>query len=313
MSISMLAAKCRLGGAGAKIGVLAKIESADSVNHLEEILDAVDGAMVARGDLGAELPVEQVRAAAACAPSAHALQASTWYPSFCMRHPSSQTALPILATLGCYCDVQAPSRPGCLLLSAMRQHFGGGNLLAAEWSLTLAAGRVQVPFWQSRIVQGCRKRGKPVIVATNMLESMIENPTPTRAEVSDIAIAVREGADAIMLSGETAYGRFPFKSVAVMATVAKRTEASMLSYQVHVRTQSGKAACDWWGHLGPGPCQGLRLPAAAHLFSLCTCGAVLSQIGMPLHPTWRPWAASHTPSTSMGRGAPVSMGHHETF
>jgi hypothetical protein len=84
---------------GARIGVLAKIESADSVHNLEEILDAVDGAMVARGDLGAELPVEDV------------------------------------------------------------------------------------PFWQNKIVQGCRKRGKPVIVATNMLESMIDNPTPTRAEV----------------------------------------------------------------------------------------------------------------------------------
>ena len=90
----------------------------------------------------------------------------------------------------------------------------------------------QVPYWQSRIVQGCRKRGKPVIVATNMLESMITNPTPTRAEVSDIAIAVREGTDAVMLSGETAYGKFPFKAVAVMATVAKRTENAMLTYQV---------------------------------------------------------------------------------
>lgn len=84
---------------GARIGVLAKIESADSVQNLEAILDAVDGAMVARGDLGAELPVEEV------------------------------------------------------------------------------------PYWQSRIVQGCRKRGKPVIVATNMLESMISNAAPTRAEV----------------------------------------------------------------------------------------------------------------------------------
>ena len=89
-----------------------------------------------------------------------------------------------------------------------------------------------MPYWQSRIVQGCRKRGKPVIVATNMLESMITNPTPTRAEVSDIAIAVREGTDAVMLSGETAYGKFPFKAVAVMATVAKRTENAMLTYQV---------------------------------------------------------------------------------
>ena len=71
-----------------------------------------------------------------------------------------------------------------------------------------------------------------MIVATNMLESMIQNPTPTRAEVSDIAIAVREGTDAIMLSGETAFGKFPFKAVSVMNTVSRRTEQAMLSYQV---------------------------------------------------------------------------------
>lgn len=77
----------------------------------------------------------------------------------------------------------------------------------------------EVPYWQARIIQGCRLRGKPVIVATNMLESMIENPTPTRAEVSDISIAIREGADAVMLSGETAYGAFPAKAVNIMSTV----------------------------------------------------------------------------------------------
>eukprot|EP00878_Enallax_costatus_P034408 GHUV01038145.1.p1 GENE.GHUV01038145.1~~GHUV01038145.1.p1 ORF type:complete len:380 (+),score=99.32 GHUV01038145.1:515-1654(+) len=136
-----------LSSQSSKIKVLAKIESADSVKNLEDILDAADGAMVARGDLGAELPLEEV------------------------------------------------------------------------------------PYWQSKIVQGCRRRGKPVIVATNMLESMISNPAPTRAEVSDIAIAVREGADAVMLSGETAYGKFPQKAVAVQSTVALRTEAAMMRYQ----------------------------------------------------------------------------------
>ncbi|TQD94641.1 hypothetical protein C1H46_019886 [Malus baccata] len=74
--------------------------------------------------------------------------------------------------------------------------------------------------------------GKAVIVATNMLESMIVHPTPTRAEVSDIAIAVREGSDGIMLSGETAHGKFPLKAVKVMHTVALRTEATILGSAV---------------------------------------------------------------------------------
>jgi len=129
--------------ADTRIQILAKIESADSVRHLEDILDAVDGCMVARGDLGAELPVEEV------------------------------------------------------------------------------------PFWQNKIIQGCRIRAKPCIVATNMLESMIQHPAPTRAEVTDIAVSVREGADAVMLSGETAYGNFPLKSVDIMSSVCRQTEIAI--------------------------------------------------------------------------------------
>ncbi|KAL2227004.1 UNVERIFIED_CONTAM: Plastidial pyruvate kinase 2 [Sesamum indicum] len=136
-----------LKDAGADIHVIVKIESADSIPNLHSIITASDGAMVARGDLGAELPIEEV------------------------------------------------------------------------------------PLLQEEIITICRSMGKAVIVATNMLESMIVHPTPTRAEVSDIAIAVREGADAVMLSGETAHGKFPLKAVKVMHTVSLRTEATIVGAQ----------------------------------------------------------------------------------
>ncbi|KAL9246921.1 hypothetical protein vseg_020399 [Gypsophila vaccaria] len=132
-----------LKSCNANIDVIVKIESADSIPNLHSIITASDGAMVARGDLGAELPIEDV------------------------------------------------------------------------------------PILQEEIIRKCHSMQKPVIVATNMLESMIEHPTPTRAEVSDIAIAVREGSDAIMLSGETAHGKYPLKAVKVMHSVALRIESSL--------------------------------------------------------------------------------------
>jgi pyruvate kinase len=85
----------------------------------------------------------------------------------------------------------------------------------------------EVPLLQGEIIKKCREAGKPVVVATHMLESMIFNPTPTRAEVTDITYAVQQGADAIMLSGETATGKHPLRALETMDTVARRIEKSM--------------------------------------------------------------------------------------
>ncbi|PPR84752.1 hypothetical protein GOBAR_AA35960 [Gossypium barbadense] len=125
---------------GSEIAVIAKMESVDSLKNLEEIIQASDGAMVARGDLGAQIPLEQV------------------------------------------------------------------------------------PSAQQKIVQLCRQLNKPVIVASQLLESMIEYPTATRAEVADVSEAVRQRADALMLSGESAMGQYPEKALAVLRSVSVRIE-----------------------------------------------------------------------------------------
>ncbi|RAL52088.1 hypothetical protein DM860_014915 [Cuscuta australis] len=158
---AVLELKEYLKSCDADIHVIVKIESADAIPNLHSILSASDGAMVARGDLGSELPIEEV------------------------------------------------------------------------------------PLLQEDITKRCRSMRKPVIVATNMLESMINHPTPTRAEVSDIAVAVREGADAIMLSGETANGKYPLKAVNVMHTVALRTESTLST-----RTPSPDQSALHKGHMG---------------------------------------------------------------
>lgn len=82
----------------------------------------------------------------------------------------------------------------------------------------------QVPSAQQRIVQVCRQLNKPVIVASQLLESMIEYPTPTRAEVADVSEAVRQRADALMLSGESAMGQYPDKALTVLRSVSLRIE-----------------------------------------------------------------------------------------
>jgi pyruvate kinase len=144
--------------AGRRRPVLAKIEKPEAVAQLEAIVDAFNGVMVARGDLGVEMALDQV------------------------------------------------------------------------------------PLVQKRAVQLCRELAKPVIVATQMLDSMMENPRPTRAETSDVANAVLDGADAVMLSGETSIGRYPVLTVTTMAKIVQTTEAGSFSVprlQHDPRTRGG--------------------------------------------------------------------------
>lgn len=112
-------------------------------------------------------------------------------------------------------------------LDEILTHSYGVMIARGDLGVEIPAERI--PLIQKKLIQRCRERKKPVIVATQMLHTMIENPRPTRAEVSDVANAILQSTDAIMLSGETASGKYPVEAVKTMCRIAQETEESILT------------------------------------------------------------------------------------
>jgi pyruvate kinase len=104
-------------------------------------------------------------------------------------------------------------------------------VMVARGDLAIEVGPENVPYIQKQIIRKCNDAGKPVITATQMLESMVRNQVPTRAEVSDVANAILDGTDAVMLSEETAVGEFPLETVAIMARTALKAESTILTHR----------------------------------------------------------------------------------
>ncbi len=136
------------------------------------------------------------------------------------------------------CKLEKPAAILCLddIIAA------ADGLMVARGDLGVELPAERVPAIQKRILRGCRRMGKPVVVATQMLESMVESPVPTRAEASDVATAIYDGADAVMLSAESASGKYPVEAVSMMNRIIQQVEADPLYRQLIDAAQDGPCA-----------------------------------------------------------------------